>query len=129
LYFSRQIDNSRLVKVADPREHRAQTRLVLMSLVLFMALLGAACIRFATVRAGYRIEELKGQREQLLEANRQFRLEEASLRRPERIDAIARRQLGFSFPAPGQVVRLEQPSTELAGTVVARAQAPARALP
>ncbi len=101
------IDNSRLVKVADPRERRAQHRLVLVSLLLSAAILASACQRFAIIRSGYRLEELKGQREQLLEANRQLHLEEASLRNPERVDAIARAQLGFATPTPSQMRPLE----------------------
>ena len=101
------IDNSRLVKVADPRERRAQHRLVLVSLLLSAAILASAYQRFAIIRSGYRLEELKGQREQLLEANRQLHLEEASLRNPERVDAIARAQLGFATPTPSQMRPLE----------------------
>ena len=123
-YFPKEIDNSRLVKVADPRERRAQHRLVLVSLLLAVAILAAACQRFAIVRSGYRLEELKEQQEQLLEANRQLRLEEASLRDPKRVDTIARIQLGFATPAPSQVRPLEPPLHFPDRAVVARAQPP-----
>ena len=93
--------------MADPRERRAHHRLVLISLLLAAAILASACQRFAIIRTGYRLEELKQQHEQLLEANRQLHLEEASLRDPERVDAIARAQLGFATPAPGQMRPLE----------------------
>ncbi|PYS29951.1 MAG: cell division protein FtsL, partial [Acidobacteria bacterium] len=43
---------------------------------------------------------------QLSETSRQLRLERAFLRNPERIDAIARGQLGMVAPAPGQLVTL-----------------------
>ncbi len=119
-YFPEQVDNSRLVKFADPTERSSQHRLVLLSVVLLMFILGAAYLRFATIRAGYRIEELKSQKEQLLEANRQLRLEEATLRNPERIDSIARTQLGFVAPKPGQLVRLENVGADSDGAVVAR---------
>lgn len=123
------VDNSRLVQVADPRERHEQHRLLLVSMMLVAAILAAACQRFAIIRAGYQIEALKNQRELLLEANRQLRLEEASLRDPERIDAIARGQLGLNVPAPGQVVHLEQPAAEADSPVMARAQAPAGSQP
>ncbi len=124
-YIPRQIDNSRLVAVADPRERREQKYLVVVSLLLSAAILAGAYQRFATIQAGYRIEALKSQRDQLLEANRQFRLEEASLRDPERVDAIARKQLGLGVPVPGQVMHLDNPVSDSGGAVVARAHTPA----
>jgi len=124
-YFPKEIDNSRLVKVPDPGEQRSQQRLVLVSLILAAMLLAAAYVRFANLREGYRLEQLKAQREQMLEANRELRLEEASLRDPGRIDVIARGQLGFGAPAPEQVVYLEKPGAEGDGTALARAAVPA----
>ncbi len=123
-YVPRAIDNSRLVKAADPRERRQQKMLVMVGLLLGAAILAGAYQRFATIQAGYRLEALKGQREQLLEANRQLRLEEASLRDPERVDTIARQQLGLGLPGAGQVVHLEQRATDSGDTVLARAQSP-----
>lgn len=119
-YTPKPIDNSRLVKVADPLERRVQFKLVWVSLLLFAAVLAAACERFALIRTGYRIEQLKIQREQLLESSRQLQLEEARLRDPGRIDDFARHHLGMMPPAPGQVVHFEKPSKDLEGTAVAR---------
>ena len=53
---------------------------------------------------GYQIEEAQKTKEQLSEIGRQLRLERASLRNPQRIDAIARGELGMVIPAPGQLV-------------------------
>jgi len=119
-YVSKQVDNSRLVKQADPLERRAQFKLVWLSLLLLVAVLTAACQRFALVRTGYGIEQLKSQREQLLDANRQLQLEEARLRDPGRIHDFARNRLGMMLPGPGQVVYLEKPGGDLNGTAVAR---------
>ena len=69
-YTPRSIDNSRLVKAADPRERSEQTRLVVLALALAVAMLGTAWQRFAMIRAGYRLEALKIEREQLIESNR-----------------------------------------------------------
>jgi cell division protein FtsL len=119
-YEAKQVDNSRLVKQADPLERRAQFKLVWFSLLLLAVVLAAACQRFALIRTGYGIEQLKSQREQLLEANRQLQLEEARLRDPSRIHDFARNRLGMMLPGPGQVVYLEKPSGDLGGTAVAR---------
>jgi hypothetical protein len=46
------------------------------------------------------------QRDGLTEINRALRLEEASLRDPERIDTLARK-LGLQSPQAGQVVHMD----------------------
>ena len=51
--------------------------------------------------------------------NRALRLEEASLRDPERIDLMARK-LGMQSPQPGQVMRMDV-STDAATPVMASA--------
>ena len=61
---------------------------------------------FSAIEMGYQIEAQKTQVEQLREQNRQFRLTEAQLSEPQRIDRIAR-QLGLDAPQPGQVVRTD----------------------
>lgn len=118
IFFVKQIDNSRLVRVANPQERREFLIWVMMGTVLFAAGLAYAWQRFALVRYGYTIEQLKSRREALIESNRQLRLEEASLRSPERIDAIARANLGLETPRPGQVLSLEDSPPATDGTVV-----------
>ena len=46
------------------------------------------------------------QRDGLVELNRALRLEEASLRDPERIDTLARK-LGLQSPQAGQVIHMD----------------------
>lgn len=124
-YFPKAIDNSRLVKSADPRERREQRMLIVVSLLLGALVLAAAYQRFAIIQAGYRVEALKIQRDQLQESNRQLRLEEASLRSPDRVDAIARNELGMGLPGVGQVVKLEPPVPQADRAVLARVSTPA----
>jgi cell division protein FtsL len=52
---------------------------------------------------------LRSERAQATDLNQELKLEMAGLRAPERIDMIARRQLGLSAPVPGQVAPMEQP--------------------
>ena len=61
---------------------------------------------FKAIEYGYQIESLKMQRDSLVEMSRELRLEDASLRNPERIDAMARK-LGLQSPQAGQVMRLD----------------------
>jgi len=77
---------------------------------------------FSAIEYGYRIEAMKSQRDSLTELNRALRLEDASLRSPERIDALAR-QMGLVSPQAGQVQRLE-PALDANATELARATEP-----
>jgi cell division protein FtsL len=73
---------------------------------------------FKAIEYGYKIEALKSQRDSLVEMNRGLRLEEASLRDPERIDRLAR-QLGLQSPQAGQVIRMDVAVPPASGSVVA----------
>lgn len=106
IYFRKTIDNSRLVKVEDPRRAREMRSFGLALCCLFLLVMGYALQHFRAIEYGYKIETLRSQREGLTEMNRALRLEEASLRDPERIDLTARK-LGLQPPQPGQVIRME----------------------
>ena len=106
IYFRKSIDNSRLVKVEDPRRAREMKQFSIALCLLFGLVMGYALQHFRAIEFGYQIEALRSQRDGLLEMNRALRLEEASLRDPERIDVMARK-LGLQSPQPGQVMHLD----------------------
>ena len=106
IYFSKPIDNSRLVAVADQRRNREMAQFFAAVCVLFLLVMVYAWQHFSAIEYGYRIEAMKTQRDSLGELNRALRVEDASLRSPERIDALAR-QMGLVSPQAGQVQRLE----------------------
>jgi len=117
IYFRKSIDNSRLVKVEDPRRAREMKYFGLALCCLFLLVMGYALQHFRAIEYGYRIETLRLQRDGLTEMNRALRLEEASLRDPERIDVMARK-LGLQSPQPGQVLRMDA-DTDAAAPVMA----------
>jgi len=106
IYFRKTIDNSRLVKVEDPRRSREMRQFGIALCLLFALVMGYALQHFRAIEFGYQIESLRSQRDGLAEMNRALRLEEASLRDPERIDVMARK-LGLQSPQPGQVMHLD----------------------
>ena len=106
IYFSKAIDNSRLVKVTDYKRHRENTMFAISLAALFFVVMVYAFQHLSSIEYGYKIEAQRKQREELLEANRALRLEEATLRDPERIDVLARK-LGLEAPRPDQVQRLD----------------------
>lgn len=121
IYFRKSIDNSRLVKVEDPRREREMKQFGLALCCLFLLVMGYAVQHFRAIEYGYKIEGLRSQREDLTNMNRALRLEEASLRDPERIDVMARK-LGLQSPQPGQVQRMG--SATDAGTPVMASVSP-----
>jgi cell division protein FtsL len=110
-YFHKTIDNSRVVKISDPRRRREIRVFSATLAAIFLMVLFYAWQHFSAVQYGYEIETQKTQRDQLVEQNRALKLEEAGLRDPGRIDTLAR-QMGLESPLPGQVMRLENQDSQ-----------------
>jgi cell division protein FtsL len=106
IYFQKAIDNSRLVKVEDPRRSREMRQFGIALSCLFLLVMTYAWQHFKAIEYGYQIESMKVERDSMTEMNRALRLEDASLRDPERIDVMARK-LGLQSPQAGQVMRLD----------------------
>ena len=123
MFFTKHIDNSRIVKEDDP-ERRREMRSFTIAMTLFFALtMVYVWQHFSAIEVGYNVEAQKTQVEQLREVNRQLMLSDAQLSDPGRIDRIAK-QLGLDEPAPGQVVRPDG-SNNMSAPVLAQAQMPA----
>ena len=104
VFFTKHIDNSRIVKADDPERRREMRSFAAVMGVLFLLVMVYVWQHFAAIEVGYQVEAQKQQVEQMREQNRQLRLNEAQLSDPGRIDRIAK-QLGLDAPQPGQVVR------------------------
>src|SRR6202044_653839 len=104
VFISKRLDNSRLVKAADPVRVREMRIFTAAMTVLFVFVMFYGWQHFSAIEYGYRVEAEKQQRTQLEEQNRQLRLTEAQLCDPHRIDQMARK-LGLDGPRPGPVVR------------------------
>jgi cell division protein FtsL len=120
VYFSKAIDNTRLVKVADPQRAREMRMFVIALACLCALVLSYGWQHYSAIEYGYKIAALRNQHDSLLEMNRALRLEEASLRDPERIDTLARR-MGLQSPPAGQVLRLDAAPADAGGPVLASA--------
>jgi cell division protein FtsL len=106
VFFTKHIDNSRIVKADDPERRREMRTFSAVMSVLFLLVMVYVWQHFSAIEIGYHVEAQKLQVGQLQEENRQLRLSEAQLTDPGRIDRVAR-QLGLNEPQPGQVVRPE----------------------
>ena len=116
--FAKAIDNSRLVKVEDPGRNREMKQFGTALACLFLLVFTYAWQHFRAIEYGYLIESSKRELNNLTEMNRALRLEDASLRDPERIDVMARR-MGLVPPQPGQVIRLDNASVDASAPVMA----------
>jgi hypothetical protein len=97
VFFTKHIDNSRIVKADDPERRREMRTFSAVMSVLFVLVMVYVWQHFSAIEIGYHVEA---------QENRQLRLTEAQLTDPGRIDKIAK-QLGLGEPQPGQVVRPE----------------------
>jgi hypothetical protein len=121
IYFAKAIDNSRLVKVEDPGRNREMKQFGTALACLFLLVFAYAWQHFRAIEYGYQIELAKRELNNLTEMNRALRLEDASLRDPERIDVMARR-MGLVPPVPGQVIRMDSAPADSNGPVMARVE-------
>lgn len=120
IQFVQDVDNSRVRRVADPREFRNVLFCIAIVTLLFAAGLAFAWEQFAIIQDGYQIADLQGKRESLIEANKVLRAQVAALRSPERIATYASSHLGMTQPVEGQVVRLQNPTPSDAEPVMAK---------
>ena len=104
VHFEKRINNLNLVREADLRQNREHVAVTLLFGAFLLCLLFYGWQHYQWIQYGYRIEEAQKQKDQLIETARQFSVERASLRDLDRIDKIARNELGMVVPAPGQFV-------------------------
>ena len=110
-FYSKRIDNSRVVRQADPAARGECWSAVGAVGVLLM--LGASVIapHVGSVLAGYKLEALKNERQTLLDQKRDLEVKEAGLLSPERLNNLAKvRSLGS--PVGDQVIHLDTSASE-----------------
>jgi len=113
IYFAKRLDNSRMLRVSDPKRRREMISFGITLCFLFLIAMVYLWQHFSAIEYGYRIEQLKAQREAIVESNRALSLEIASLKDLARIEQLAL-QMGMRRPADGQWQPMESaidPST------------------
>ena len=119
IYFTKRIDNSRVAKVTDPKRRREMVTFGITLAMLFLLVMVYLWQHFSAIEYGYRIEQLKLERDTISESNRALSLEEASLKDLSRIDRMAR-ELGMQRPVDGQWQPMDTATTDPATPVMAR---------
>ncbi len=105
-FYSRRIDNSRVVREADPKARQECWSTIGAACIVAALLTTVLAPSVATTLAGYKLQQLKQEQAHLLDERRVLDVEEAALLSPARLEELARtRQL--ANPAPGQVIHLD----------------------
>ncbi len=104
--YCKKIDNTRLVREADPKARGACWSAIGAAGVLAILLTTAFAPTVGTTIAGYKVEELRIQERQLLEDRRVLDVQQAELLSPAHLDQLAREN-NLVEPSSGQVFHLE----------------------
>ena len=108
--IAKKIDNSRLVREADPQARGDCWSAIGAACVILALLTGVAAPSVVTnTMAGYKLESLRAEYGRLLDEKRTLQLEEAELLSPGRLEELAKKQ-NLVTPQSGQVVHLEDHS-------------------
>jgi cell division protein FtsL len=118
------IDNSRVVRQADPRTNRELLGLLVLLGLVLAGVVFYAWPHFAAQETGNATNRLAREMDQLREENRKLHLEKASLEDLHRVERIATRKLGLETPPPDKVIVVERPKALPPGTRLARDGAP-----
>jgi len=105
-FYSKKIDNSRLVRQPDPRAGRVCWSVIGAACLGLALLTGVLVPGAANTLAGYKLESLRAEERHLLDQRRVLELQKAELVSPGRLEALAKGQ-NLVVPAAGQTVRLE----------------------
>ena len=95
--------NARLVRERDRARARELRRFLMYGALVVVPLLAYVGQRVDFIRLSYKTEKFKQERQQLLEAHKQLIVERSYLLAPDRIERLARQQLGLVDPAPEDV--------------------------
>ena len=105
-FYSKKVDNSRLVRQADPHASDECWSAVGAGALLLMLGVSVVVPHVALVREGYKLEAAKAERQVLLDQRRALEVREAGLLSPVRLNDIAREH-NLTSPMSSQVFHLD----------------------
>lgn len=104
-FFAKKIDNSRVVRQADPRSGRICWRWIGSAFTATLAVVALLSPVLYGMVEGYKIEALRQERQHLVAERSVLDLKEAKLTSPERLERLAIAQ-SFVDPDPQRIVYL-----------------------
>ena len=105
-FYCKKIDNSRLVREADPKAHGACLSAIGAATAIVTLLTLALGPSVANTVSGYKLESLRAEERKLIDERRTLDLEEARLLSPERLEKLAEEH-HLVTPKSGQVFHLD----------------------
>ena len=109
VYFRpKKMDNSKLVREADPRAGSACWSVIGAACLALAFLGGVLAPHVANTVAGYKLESLRAEARKLADERRTLELQEAELLNPARLDRLAQGQ-HLVTPSASQIVHLDNP--------------------
>lgn len=104
-FWVKRIDNSRVLRQSDPQARQACWRMVSIACLALFLLGGVMLPKVYGVLAGYQIDSMAREREQLNNERQLLEADEARLLNPARLEELARIQQ-FVDPSPEKVIQL-----------------------
>lgn len=112
--FIKRIDNSSVVRAADPVERRTRSRTVAIAFTAAMLVIAGLAPQAYNTVAGFTLQSLEQEQQKLQKEQAVLNVEEAQLLNPARLEQLAK-TLKMAEPAPQQVQFLEgKPANDLA---------------
>ena len=99
----KRIDNSRLVRHVEPLRMRNLYKTAGLGAVVAICCMLYIYQHFRCIDLSFQLEDLRVRQEQSMTLNGALKLEIAGLRDPQRIDLLARHELGLTEPTSMQV--------------------------
>lgn len=120
IYFAKRIDNTRVVRVADPKRRREMLSFGVTLGALFLVVMVYLLQHLSAIEYGYRIEQAKAEHNSIMQSNRALQLEVSSLTDLQRIEVEAKK-MGMIPPIAGQLQPIESSSGDPTTPVMAKA--------
>jgi hypothetical protein len=112
-FYCKKIDNSRLVREADPRSANSCWSAIGAACVTVALLTGVLVPQLMGTLAGYKLEALRAEERKLADERHNLEWKEAELLNMNRLERLAKDQ-NLAAPGPGQVVRLNGKDSSVA---------------
>jgi hypothetical protein len=112
-FYCKKIDNSRLVREADPKANGACWSAIGAAAAIVALLTGALVPSVANTLAGYKLEALRAEERKLTDERRALDLEEARLLSPDRLEKLAKTH-NLVTPGINQVFHLNKGDSAVA---------------
>jgi hypothetical protein len=111
-FYIKRIDNSQVLREADPAARRACWKMIGSSLMIAALVIALFLPGLYGLVAGYRLEALRQEQQRLLLDRSTLEYQESRLLDPARLEELAKMQQ-FVDPSPTKVVFLDNKSSEV----------------